>query len=70
MGEARRARLAFDYQEAWRATTPLHLQQQPLPAVLCPCLRPGWNPVDVMTALQHTECEMPYWLTHQVEVLV
>ena len=58
MGEARRRHLA---REAFLAL-PLHLQQPPLPVVLCPCLRPGRDFASVPQALEHVSCQVPFWM--------
>ena len=52
MGEARRRRLE---REAY-LNLPLYLRQPPLPRLACPCLRPNWEPIDVMEALRHSGC--------------
>lgn len=61
MGEAKRR---SDVLAAYRAL-PLHLQQPPLPALLCKCLRPGWDCAGVFA---HVYCQKPYWLTNLGQV--
>jgi hypothetical protein len=70
MGEARRRRLA---REAFLAL-PLHLQQPPLPALICPCLRPGWDGSGALgddnDGYGHVYCRVPYWLTPEGQAVM
>jgi hypothetical protein len=68
MGEAKRRR---DVLAAFKAL-PLHLQQPPLPALICECLRPGWDGSgalgDINDGYGHVYCREPYWLTNVGQV--